>query len=244
MRKVFVLYRYHALSFWNWRSSYLSRFIEPLAYFAFLVAGVSGMVQQTTSEYPAFAFSGMICFLAFRSAPAALGDVANDRKWGIFAIYVLQGGGAAGYLASILLFVLSVIIVQIALIGVLSVLLFAMQIPVALALWQVAGGVLIAAGWIGFGAAVAAFVQSYSARDMIVVLVSIPLVLASPLFYRLSTAPVYLQILARLNPLTYQVAWLRTPSGWTLLLSLLWACVGITLSGLALSRADRVSRER
>src|SRR5699024_12798161 len=72
---------------WNWRAMYLGRLIEPIAYFAFLAPGVAGLSGGPLDEYMGFVLSGMACLLAFRAATNTLSDVANDRKWGVFAIH-------------------------------------------------------------------------------------------------------------------------------------------------------------
>jgi hypothetical protein len=89
---------------------------EPLAFFMFLVPGLAGGTDDP-AEYGRFAFAGMCGFLGFRAATNAMSDVANDRKWGVFALYTLQGGSALGYLASIVLFTLAVFAVQITLVA-------------------------------------------------------------------------------------------------------------------------------
>ncbi|MGG5170896.1 ABC transporter permease [Pseudarthrobacter sp. J1738] len=239
------LFKYHAYSMWNWRSSYLGRFIEPIAYFAFLIAGLNSVMQSSTGiNYVQFALSGMICFLAFRSATSTVSDVANDRKWGVFAIYTLQGGSTAGYLFSVVLFSMAVFIVQFLLLWGVSLLAFGWQISLDQLALQGLVGMLIVLGWNGCGAAIGARIQSYSVRDMIVVLTSLPVILSAPLFYPLDGAPSYLRAISSVNPLTYQVQWLRNPDltniGW----AAGWAVAGLIVGGFMLASAERVSRER
>ena len=38
----------HLRSLWNWRSVYLGRLIEPLAYLAFMVVGLNASVAQVS----------------------------------------------------------------------------------------------------------------------------------------------------------------------------------------------------
>ncbi|OOP63733.1 hypothetical protein BMF89_05490 [Arthrobacter sp. SRS-W-1-2016] len=70
----------------------------------------------------------------------------------------------------------------------------------------IALGVVIVVDWVGFGAAAGARIQSYSKRDLVITLTSLPVVLAAPLFYPLDSAPRYIKWLSAANPLTYQVA--------------------------------------
>lgn len=237
------LVKYHVFSLWNWRFSYLAKFIEPLAYFAFLVTGLAGGMDDPVG-YARFALSGMCCFLAFRAATNAMSDVANDRKWGVFALYTLQGGSASGYLLSVLLFTWAVFFVQISLVASCAVLIFGPGVFSAGTLWQLAVAVLVAAGWIGAGAAAGSRIQSYAKRDMIVVVTSLPVVLSAPLFYSLESAPSFLQVVSALNPLTYQVGWLREEAVVHLVLAAGWAVLLLAIGVLLLRNAERVSRER
>ncbi len=242
----FTLLEFHFFSLWNWRASYLGRFLEPIAYLAFLTAGLSRSVAVPDGDYLGFATAGLFCFIAFRSATSTVSDVANDRKWGVTAIYTLQGGSMAGYLASILMFGALVFAAQIIIVIAVGSALFgfaAIGGPPLLA--RAAMGLLLVAGWIGIGAAVAARVQSYAVRDLVITVTSLPVVLSAPLFYPLASVPPYLHAIALANPLTYQVGWMRSgPAGPTLLFATVWAVGALSLALVMLSRADRVSRER
>ncbi|GAA4673781.1 ABC transporter permease [Frondihabitans cladoniiphilus] len=246
--KALTLLKYHGHSLWNWRSSYLGRFLEPVAYLVFLTAGLSGTVGGSPGACLAYAMTGLVCFVAFRSATSTVGDVANDRKWGILAIYTMQGGSIAGYLLSIVLFATAVFVGQLAvLVGIGSALFGFPALGGTPLLLACLTGLLVLIGWVGIGAAVGAQVQSYSVRDLVVTVTALPIVLSAPLFYSLEAAPRYLQTIAHFNPLTYQAAWLRTPSGelgLVLLAAGVWALAGLAVAYILLRRADRVSRER
>jgi ABC-2 type transport system permease protein len=243
--RALILTKYHFFSLWNWRSAYVGRFIEPIAYLIFLAGGLSSSISLPDESYQSFVIAGLACIISFRAATNTLSDVANDRKWGVFAIFTMQGGTTLGYLVSICLFAGSIYFGQIFLLMVVAMLLFGSSaVPIATALAAIVLGLLIAVGWIGLGVAVGARVQSYSARDLIVTLTTLPVILAAPLFYPLDGAPQYLVWISTLNPLTYQVGWLRDPGFSSLLLALAWAIVGIGVGWVYLRSADRVSRER
>lgn len=243
-----ILVRYHLHSLWNWRSAYLGRFIEPIAYLLFLTAGLNSLISDQGPGYPRFAFLGILCFVAFRSATATVADVSNDRKWGIVAIYTMQGGRIGGYLLSIVLFSALVFLGQIVILMAVGFVVFG---PDALGGWSLVGSTVIAllvvVGWVGFGAAVAARVQSYAVRDLVITVAALPLVLSAPIFYSLDRAPGYLRVVAALNPLTYQAGWLRS-SGLDLwgatAAAGLWSIAGIIVAAIAITRADSLSRER
>lgn len=248
MLRSVILTKYHLASLWNWRSVYLSRIVEPVAYFIFLVAGISGMVADTTStNYALYALTGIFCLLAFRTFTFSVSDVSNDRKWGVYAIFNMQGGSPGAY--------------QLTIIAVSS-LVFFVQAGILLLIWSITSGMnvsggslltvlsgvgiafFIVAGWAGFGAAIGALVDSYSTRDMISTLTTLPIVLSAPLFWKLDSAPAYLAFIAQINPLTYHAHWVRDADALNLIFAIVWAVLGFLTGTLALRRSDRVSKER
>ncbi|WIK63778.1 ABC transporter permease [Gleimia hominis] len=243
-----ILTKYHLASLWNWRSVYLSRLVEPVAYFVFLVAGISGMVSNVLfADYALYALTGIFCLLAFRTFTFTVSDVSNDRKWGVYAIFNMQGGSPKAYLLTIIT---------------VSELVFSVQVAILMLAWGVTDSVnvsgnsfimtlrsvgiafFIVGGWSGIGAAIGALVDSYSTRDMISTLTSLPIVLSAPLFYTLDSAPEYLVYIAQINPLTYHVQWVRDADTNTLIFAIVWALVCFLIGTFALQRADRVSTER
>ncbi|MDE1654499.1 ABC transporter permease [Actinotignum schaalii] len=166
---------------------------------------------------------------------------------GVYAIFMMQGGKVWGYLVSIIAVASLVFLVQFA-----AVALAYLGLSVASGSGvdgaALVAGLLIAFlvvwGWVGLGAAVGALVNSYEARDMLSTFTTLPVVLSAPLFYELSSAPTYLQVIARCNPLTYHVQWMRAPVAADFVYALLWVGTTTALARYALSRADRLSSER
>ncbi|MFZ7087648.1 ABC transporter permease [Curtobacterium sp. RRHDQ10] len=238
-----ILVKYHFASLWNWRSSYLGRFIEPVAYLLFLATGLRSSLERTTGQYGLFVLTGMVCLLAFRAATASMSDVANDRKWGVFAIYTLQGGSVLGYVASVVVFACSVFLGQFVVLVACAFAAFGDAVPEAHTLFAEAGlGLLLVVGWCGLGASVGGRVDSYSTRDLLVTVTTLPVILAAPLFYPIDDG--WLRWVAAVNPLTYQVGVLREASWLVAGATVLWTCFGVAVAVVSLRRAERVSRER
>ncbi|MEJ1113643.1 ABC transporter permease [Paenarthrobacter sp. CCNWLY172] len=249
MIRSLILTKFHFLSMWNWRSVYIGRFIEPIAYLALLGGGLGGAMDLGEGNYSNFVLSGVICLVAFRAATAAVSDVANDRKWGVFAIFMMQGGRTSGYLFSLVTCAVLIFSAQVLLLVLVAWLIFGGGVFTALDMGAyLLIGALVVGGWVGFGAATGARIQSYSKRDLIVTLTTLPVVLAAPLFYPLDSAPAYIKLISALNPLTYQVGWLRMEDsqGWgvAVLAALVWCVVGLTLAHVLLRSAEKVSQER
>ncbi|QSB04357.1 ABC transporter permease [Natronoglycomyces albus] len=251
MIRTLSLVKYHWFSLWNWRHAYLGRLIEPVVFFVFLAAGVAGFVGSDSEDsfqaYLSFAMLGIACLVAFRAVTATLSDVANDRKWGVYAIFSMQGGSTIGYLLSIAIIACGLFLAQILILFGLYWLIGGNALGGIDFLRVVGIGSLIVIGWVGVGTAIGTKVQSYARRNFLVTIISMPAVLAAPLFYPLESAPTYLRVIASFNPVTYQVGWLRLDDMSLLMASgaaLGWAVIGSALAGLFLARSDLLSPER
>lgn len=246
MMRPLVLLKFHIASFWNWRTSYLARFVEPIAYLLLMANGLRPVLDEATSGYGTFVLAGMVCLLAFRTATSGMSDVANDRKWGGgFAMYTMQGGSVGGYLASVLLFAAGVFLAQLATVLVCAYTVFGIESVSPLRVLTLAGlGMLLVVGWTGIGSAVGGKVDSYARRDFLVTLTTLPVVFAAPLFYPIARDTGWLYFAAGVNPLTYHVGVLREPSLIGAAAVVGWAAVGLGVGLWSLTRAERVSRER
>lgn len=242
MRSI-ILTKYHFASLWNWRTSYLGRFIEPVAYLLFLSTSLRGPLEGLTDGYGEFVLTGLACLLSFRAATASMSDVANDRKWGVFAIYILQGGRASGYVVSIFLFACVIYVAQFMLLVACGYATMPAVMPPFISTLKIAMfGLVFVLGWCGIGAAVGGRVDSYASRDLLVTVTTLPVILAAPIFLPLDGT--WVGLVAAFNPLTYQVTAMRDPSWDGVLLATAWAIGGFVVSLLLLRSADRVSRER
>lgn len=248
MLRMIILTKYHLISMWNWRSVYYGRLIEPVAYLSFLVVGISGMIaSEYNADYAFYALTGIYCILTFRIFNSSVSDVSNDRKWGVCAIFNMQGGSYRAYLFSIIAVGVIVLTAQLILLNILFYFISGMGsfndlLPKML--FSSLISMLVAQGWAGFGAALGALVNSYSTRDLISTLTSLPLILSAPLFYSLETAPKYLIVIAKLNPLTYHVEWIRHPTLYHFILSIVWLITCFEIGAYGLRKSDRVSSER
>ena len=55
----------------------------------------------------------------------------------------------------------------------------------------------------------AAAIRSYRAGDFLLTVIVMPLTFSAPVFYSLDSVPTFLRLIARVNPLTYQVELVR-----------------------------------
>ncbi len=213
MKTSLKLARFHLLSIWNWRTSHLSRVIEAPAYFLFMVTGLStlaGGARIDDMTYDDFAYAGVLVVIAIRALFWCMGDVANDRKWGTYAVARTAKVSFAQYIGSILTANGLVAVVQLLAILVLKQLLGRgnplQDVKMALLAVLVCSLTVLTGCALGFG------VNSYSKRDLLTSLFSLPLVMTAPLFYSLDNVPAVMKVLAAVNPFTYCVLLVRSPA--------------------------------
>ncbi len=213
MKSAFTLARFHLLSVWNWRSSHLSRVIEAPAYFLFMVAGLATLSDDHRIEgmsYNDFAFAGVLMVIAVRALFWSMGDVANDRKWGVYAVSRSADVSFFQYVVSVLCAGGLVALAQITAIALIKQVLGHGDPATDLAMAVLALAVCLMA--VLTGCALGFAVNSYNKRDLLTSLFSLPLVMTAPLFYSLDAVPGYMRVLAALNPFTYSVALVRSPA--------------------------------
>ncbi|RLP78087.1 hypothetical protein D9V32_01815 [Mycetocola tolaasinivorans] len=62
------------------------------------------MLSRSGLNYPLFLLVGVLAILTFRAGTMAMSDVANDRKWGVLALAMLQGTSVRAFLGSTVVF--------------------------------------------------------------------------------------------------------------------------------------------
>nr|WP_277348190.1 ABC transporter permease [Bifidobacterium sp. DSM 109957] len=102
--------------------------------------------------------------------------------------------------------------------------------------------------WSCFGYSLTGLIKDYQTRDLVLSVLLLPLTFSAPVFYSLDAAPVFLKIIGAVNPLTYQVVFVRDLMGgtvnWVALAVTVVCLLAISVIGvLSTSRMRRLSFE-
>lgn len=215
LRRFFALTEIEVIALFSEGKSLLSSLLlEPVVQLVLLAAGLQGLIGggndfHNGHSYLAFVLPGLIVLQALRGFSRTMYRTVLDRQWGMLTVKRLAGAGAAGYALSKIVTPMMALLVQMAVLVVLGALM-----GVRFSLLSIVTGALFAMIGVAFWAAIAivitGYVRDYVARDMVVTWMMLPLSLAAPVFYPLDTAPTYLQWIARVNPLAWQVDALRS----------------------------------
>lgn len=190
-----------------------SLLLEPVVQLLLLAAGLQGLIGDGESFYNghgyiAFVLPGLLVLQALRGFSRTMYRTVNDRQWGMLTIKRLAGAGGSGYAASKIAAPVLALVVQVAVMfGIGAV----MGARYGLTHMILASGLCVTAVmfWSALAIIITSFVRDYVTRDIVVTWMMLPLSLAAPVFYTLETAPRYLQWIAALNPLAWQVTAVR-----------------------------------
>lgn len=229
-----------------------SLLLEPTVQLVLLAAGLQGLIGGGDNfynghSYLAFVLPGLIALQALRGFSRTMYRTVIDRQWGMLTVKRLAGAGGAGYALSKIMAPILALIVQS-----LMLLALALVMGVRFSPANLIAGLFLAVVSVGFWAAIAivitSFVRDYVVRDMVVSWMMLPLSLAAPVFYQLETAPTYLQWIARVNPLAWQVQALRSVMldgriTTSMLVMIALTVMAIITAVLSVSHGDALSSE-
>jgi len=199
------------------RSQLYSSLLMPLGLLAILGAGVSDGLDPAAvrdGDYASFLVPGIIVMTALFSSTFSSASFYYDRDWGVLKVLF-----ASPHSPRVILFGKSLAGMLIGSLQALAVLLVAALVPAIDLDWQygVVPGALLAAAAIlllavflnGFAQVVASRIRTMQGFHLVMNLVLFPLLFFSGAFFPLDELPVWLKVLAVVDPLSYAVDALR-----------------------------------
>lgn len=186
---------------------WVSAVVNPVAYFGLLGVGLAA--QFADPHYLEFIVPGVIVMQAISSMTQMIYRTVIERRWGLAALKLQSGLPWSAYLAGLLMPRMLVFAAQ----G-LMVALFASLIvddmTVATLILMVTSGFVACIFWALLGLVITGMVKNYQTRDFVVGLIVTPLAFAAPVFYSLDSAPPIIKAISLVNPITYQVQFVRS----------------------------------
>jgi ABC-2 type transport system permease protein len=182
----------------------------PLLFLAIFGAGFNNVIGQMAPgvDLVRFMYPGIIAMAVLTSALSAGLSVVVDREAGFLREILVAPlartgivlGKAAGAAAVALLQALLLLIVA-PFVGV--------GLDAGIVLRLVPIVVLLSLGLSGMGIVIGSFMRSQQGFQMILQILVFPMVFLAGVFYPVDTVPVWMQILSKLNPVTYGVDAIR-----------------------------------
>ncbi len=194
--------------------SVLRRFLAPTLYVVvFAIAFTANIGYMEFSgvkvNYMLFLIPGVIAVASFESFSLAFALVRLDIVSRMLDVIIASRAGMRSYVAAkMAFFQIAAIITALYIIG----------LGYALTRWvpSLPGILLLLLGlilnttlWFSVGFILGCKVHSEDIRDITLMLLSFPILFASPVFYNIDVAPMWIKILSYFNPLTYAVNIMR-----------------------------------
>jgi ABC-2 type transport system permease protein len=209
-RAIWVVAYRELLRFISERSRLLSSFAMPLLFLVIFGAGFNRIVGTMTPgvDFIQFIYPGIIAMTVLMNSVMSGLSVVWDREFGFLKEILVAplsrsgivlgkalGGAAVAIMQAIVMLVLAPIL------GVsLSLMMVIKLIPTLL---------VISVSLSGLGILVASRMRSQQGFQMIVQIIIMPLIFLSGVFFPVNNVPVWLEVISKINPLTYGVDAIR-----------------------------------
>lgn len=226
--------------------------IQPLVWTAFVAAGLREVVSLPgeyggTFDYLAFVIPGILGMLAFASFADVLYRSTIDRRWGLLGLKLVFGTGPLGYVLGMNVMALTMQFAK-TLVVLPLILLLGGNLTLYRSVYLALASLPAVIFWSCVALITTAGIRNYHHRDLIVTLSIMPLTFSAPIFFAMESMPVYLQWIARMNPLTYQLTAMRDAFVWratgtALGVSCALAATVVATGALVVKRADLLPTE-
>jgi ABC-type multidrug transport system permease subunit len=149
---------------------------------------------------------GLIGFLTFMTFQIALAFVRHDRVSGMLGIVMLTRGGLGSYVSgktvaqSIINLIKATLLVMVALLISDGDVALARFVNLALIVVAIVLGSTV---WLALGVLLGLLMTREDIREVMVMVISMPLTFGSSMYYDISRAPGWIRAISDLNPLTY-----------------------------------------
>jgi len=204
-----VAYR-ELLRFVRERSRLVGTLLQPLLFLVVFGVGFSGIIGPLAPgvDFVQFIFPGLIAMSVLTTALFAGVSVVWDREFGFLKEIMVAPLGRSGIVLGKAVGAAGVAVVQ----GLLM-LVIAPFIGVSLSVGAVLAVipviVILAVALAGLGLILASFLRSQQGFQLLMQIIIFPMIFLAGVFFPIGSAPAWLQVASKINPLTYGVDALR-----------------------------------
>ncbi|GAA4074059.1 ABC transporter permease [Amphibacillus indicireducens] len=253
IKGILILCQIEFKAFWKNKNILVSQIVQPIMYYMFLVMGIGstiGMVSFGEIEVPyeLYAMVGVMGLLITSQMTQTIYRTTIDKRWGLLPLKFLSGITPTYYILGMstyptIGFVFqSTIVYFLALISGFEIVFFNFILALVIA-------VISLLFWTSLGVLITVFINDYQKRDTIIAMLILPIGFSAPTFYLIDNVPLYINIVARLNPLTYQITAIRSVlfnevQYNFLFISVVITIISIIISTIVLRRSKLVVKER
>lgn len=208
-----LLIRYELTAFLENKGAVFSLLVTPILYFVFISIGVNRMADDIVYldvqvSYLEYSFTGIIMILVISQMSQTIYRTTIDKRYGLLALKLLSGVKPPYYVLGMSTYSVLGLIIQVSALMIVASL-FSVKYSLIQVSFLIITAVLILLFWSAIAVAITLRISNYEVRDNIISFVITPLSFTAPVFYVLTYVPKWMQWLAMINPVTYQLAALR-----------------------------------
>ncbi len=204
-----VAYR-ELLRFVNERSRIISTFAFPLGFLVIFGAGFGRVIGSLEPgvDFIQFMYPGIVAMTVLTSSLFAGASVVWDREFGFLKEVLVAPVGRTGIVLGKAAGATLNALLQVGLMLLLAPLVGVSLSP-AIVLGLIPIVAILAMGLAGLGLLIASFMTSQQGFQLILQLLVFPLIFLAGVFFPVNQVPLWLEIISKLNPLTYGVDAIR-----------------------------------
>lgn len=247
-----MLCKLEAKIFFKTYAILLTQILSPIIYFFFIITALSKTVGMISFKgiligYQEYAMVGLISMSLMTQMSRIIYRVTVDRRYGFFALKMQSGlhpllyiiamsiSPCLGYLIQMLVFAIFILI-------------FTLKIPLINFILLTFAGFIALYFWLSVGVALTMLIETYQTRDLLLTFLIMPLSFSAPSFYVITDAPIFIQFLAWINPLTYQLQTFRgiafgQPEYSALAIMISFSILSLFFSVWTLGKANLITNE-
>ena len=208
LKVIYLLIKLETNVFFKTRATLVAQMLSPLIYFIFIVTALSRTVGNINFlgievGYKEYALLGLISMSIIGQMSRLIYRMTVDRRYGFFALKMQNGLHPLAYILVVSTSSILGYLIQSA------VLIFNLKLALLNFILVIFIGLISMIFWLSVGTLLTIGINSYQTRDLLLTFLIMPLSFSAPSFYVLVDAPFFIQILATINPLTYQLQAIR-----------------------------------
>jgi ABC-2 type transport system permease protein len=230
-----------------------SQLLQPILYVVFIIVGLNQSVGEViyrghSISYAKYATIGVFALLIIGQMSQVIYRVTIDKRYGLLALKLSSGVKPIFYILGMSVYPALGLLTQEVVIYVVA-LLFDIRISLERFLSAIALSLIILLFWNSIGILITMFIHNYQTRDIIIRFLLTPLGFTAPVFYALESAPLFIQLFGKLNPLTYQLMIIRdaafgSQNIYSVFSISILSLLAISISVLVMSKIELVLKER
>jgi len=207
-RGVWVVAYRELLRFISERSRLFSSFAMPLIFLVVFGAGFGQLISFTGVDYMQFMYPGIIAMTVLMGSIMSGVSIVWDREFGFLKEILVSPLGRSGIMLGKATGAAAVAILQATIMLVLAPIL-GVSINLVMVLELILVILIVSISLAGMGLLVASRMQSQQGFQVIIQLIIMPLIFLAGVFYPVNNVPVWMEVISKVNPLTYGVDAIR-----------------------------------